>query len=466
MAVTAMLMASSTDLVIGLAVGIPVVVVGGGTLVALRLRGRAGKTAVPPGEVVSDAPTDIELAKGAEKARRADEKGSQPASGSVATAPEAPVSPVPVAPAEPDVVTPSPPRPEAVEPVEAVEPATYRGRLGKARGLLAGYLGSVRSKGKIDASTWDDLEEALIRADVGVGATDALLDDLRTRVKSGSITSTEGLVDGLKADLVGALTTADARLAIPGAGRGAADDDGRGAANDGAGSGADGAGADNDGAGTADADGSGAPDAAEQGSVDVWLFVGVNGVGKTTTVGKVANRFAGSGERVLLAAGDTFRAAAGEQLAMWAARADAEIVQGAEGGDPSSVVFDAVKRADAKGHTLVLADTAGRLHNKANLVEELKKIRRVADRPPGRVTEVLLVLDATTGQNGLAQAKVFTEAVDVTGVVLTKLDGTAKGGIVVAIQRELGLPVKLVGLGEGVGDLVDFDPVAFVDALF
>jgi fused signal recognition particle receptor len=130
------------------------------------------------------------------------------------------------------------------------------------------------------------------------------------------------------------------------------------------------------------------------------------------------------------------------------------------------VVFDAVKRADAKGHTLVLADTAGRLHNKANLVEELKKIRRVADRPPGRVTEVLLVLDATTGQNGLAQAKVFTEAVDVTGVVLTKLDGTAKGGIVVAIQRELGLPVKLVGLGEGVGDLVDFDPVAFVDALF
>ncbi len=331
---------------------------------------------------------------------------------------------------------------EAVEAVEAVEPATYRGRLGKARGLLAGYLGSVRSKGKIDASTWDDLEEALIRADVGVGATDALLDDLRTRVKSGSITSTEGLVDGLKADLVGALTTADAHLAVPGAGRA----DGGGAANDGAGSGADGAGAGADGAGAPDADGAGAPDA-EQGSVDVWLFVGVNGVGKTTTVGKVANRFAGSGERVLLAAGDTFRAAAGEQLAMWAARANAEIVQGAEGSDPSSVVFDAVQRADAKGHTLVLADTAGRLHNKANLVEELKKIRRVADRPPGRVTEVLLVLDATTGQNGLAQAKVFTEAVDVTGVVLTKLDGTAKGGIVVAIQRELGLPVKLVGLG-------------------
>jgi fused signal recognition particle receptor len=340
----------------------------------------------------------------------------------------------------------------APEPVEVAEPATYRGRLGKARGLLAGYLGSVRSKGKIDASTWDDLEEALIRADVGVGATDLLLDDLRARVKSGSITGTEELVDALKADLVEALTTADASLAIPGA------------AGDPATNGAPAANGAVDGA--SEGDGGSEGDAAERGRVDVWLFVGVNGVGKTTTVGKVAHRLAGSGERVLLAAGDTFRAAAGEQLAMWASRSDADIVQGAEGSDPSSVVFDAVQRADAKGHTLVLADTAGRLHNKVNLVEELKKIRRVADRPPGRVTEVLLVLDATTGQNGLAQAKVFTEAVEVSGVVLTKLDGTAKGGIVVAIQRELGLPVKLVGLGEGIGDLVDFDPVAFVDALF
>jgi fused signal recognition particle receptor len=200
--------------------------------------------------------------------------------------------------------------------------------------------------------------------------------------------------------------------------------------------------------------------------VAVWLFVGVNGVGKTTTVGKVANRMSAAGTKVLLAAGDTFRAAAGEQLSLWASRADADIVRGSEGGDPSSVVFDAVQRAATKGHAVVLADTAGRLHNKVNLIEELKKIRRVADRPPGRVVEVLLVLDATTGQNGLAQAKVFLDAVDVSGVVLTKLDGTAKGGIVVAIQRELGLPVKLVGLGEGVEDLVDFDPDAFVDALF
>jgi fused signal recognition particle receptor len=286
----------------------------------------------------------------------------------------------------------------------------------------------VRSRTKIEAATWDDLEEALIRADLGVGATDALLVDLRGRVKSGEISGPDALVDALKGDLVAMLSTADASLALPGADAGPGD-------------------------------GPASP-------VDVWLFVGVNGVGKTTTVGKVANRLSASGARVLLAAGDTFRAAAGEQLALWASRADADIVRGSEGGDPSSVVFDAVQRAEAKGHAVVLADTAGRLHNKVNLIEELKKIRRVAGRPPGRVTEVLLVLDATTGQNGLAQAKVFLDAVDVTGVVLTKLDGTAKGGIVVAIQRELGLPVKLVGLGEGVDDLVDFDAAAFVDALF
>ncbi len=449
LAVSTVMIASSSDLIIGLAVGIPVVVVGGGTLVALRFRRRGGQSAVPTDEVVSGAPTDVELAKAAEAARRAEERETPSASGAVATRPAAPVAPVP--PLEAEVAAPPPAEPEVVE---VVEPATYRGRLGKARGFLAGYLGSVRSRGKIDAATWDDLEEALIRADVGVGATDVLLDDLRGRVKAGSVTGTDGLVEALRADLVEALTNADAALAVPGAWRGTS---GAPAAGDGAGG---------DGIGGDGAGGDGTADGAEQGSVDVWLFVGVNGVGKTTTVGKVASRFAGSGERVLLAAGDTFRAAAGEQLAMWAARADADIVRAAEGSDPSSVVFDAVQRADAKGHTLVLADTAGRLHNKVNLVEELKKIRRVAGRPPGRVTEVLLVLDATTGQNGLAQAKVFTDAVEVTGVVLTKLDGTAKGGIVVAIQRELGLPVKLVGLGEGVADLVDFDPVAFVDALF
>jgi len=413
------LLASGSDVLVGLVIAVPVIIVGGGVAVVLRLRGRAGKSAIPPGEVASDAPTDIELSRSAEATRRG--------------APSA-------ATAEPVAEPAAAPEPEAAPEQEAApEPATYRGRLGKARGLLSGYVGAVRSRGKIDDATWDELEEALIRADVGVGATDSLLTDLRARVKSGEIGGPDALVDALKSDLVAMLSTADASLAIPGAR-------------------------------TADVDGDGADadDSADEPAspVDVWLFVGVNGVGKTTTVGKVANRLTASGTRVLLAAGDTFRAAAGEQLAMWASRADADIVRGSEGGDPSSVVFDAVQRAEARGHAVVLADTAGRLHNKVNLIEELKKIRRVAGRPPGRVVEVLLVLDATTGQNGLAQAKVFLDAVEVTGVVLTKLDGTAKGGIVVAIQRELGLPVKLVGLGEGVDDLVDFDAAAFVDALF
>jgi len=412
------LVASGSEVLIGLAVAVPLLIVGGGVALGLRLRGRGGKSPVPPGEVASDAATDIELARSAEAAE--------------AAAPVDERAPAPIPPA------PGP------EPGPAAEPATYRGRLGKARGLLSGYLGAIRSKGKIDASTWDELEEALIRADVGVGATDSVLADLKSRVKGGEIDGPDALVEALKADLVAMLSAADATLALPSSGPGSVVEPV--VESPPSGSRADGAGA--------------------ASPVDVWLFVGVNGVGKTTTVGKVANRLAASGVKVLLAAGDTFRAAAGEQLSQWASRADADIVRGAEGGDPSSVVFDAVQRAEAKGHAVVLADTAGRLHNKVNLIEELKKIRRVAGRPPGRVVEVLLVLDATTGQNGLAQAKVFLEAVDVTGVVLTKLDGTAKGGIVVAIQRELGLPVKLVGLGEGVDDLFDFDPVAFVDALF
>lgn len=402
--IDAQLVAATSDVVIGLAIAVPVAVVAGGVAVGMRLRGRGPKGHVPSGEVASDAPTDLELARSADVTRIAEEERG-----------EAPLLEAGAAP------------PTEAEPAPPAEPASYRSRLGKARGLLSGYLGAVRSKGRIDAATWDDLEEALIRADVGMGAADALVGDLRARVKSGDIVGPDALVDALKGDLVAMLSTADAELAPPGSGR---------------------------------------HHGTEVPSVDVWLFVGVNGVGKTTTVGKVASRMSASGAKVLLAAGDTFRAAAGEQLSMWASRADADIVRGSEGGDPSSVVFDAVQRAASKGYAVVLADTAGRLHNKVNLIEELKKMRRVADRPPGRVVEVLLVLDATTGQNGLIQAKVFLEAVEVSGVVLTKLDGTAKGGIVVAIQRELGLPVKLVGLGEGVGDLIEFDPAAFVDALF
>ncbi|MHB1585103.1 MAG: signal recognition particle-docking protein FtsY [Acidimicrobiales bacterium] len=335
-------------------------------------------------------------------------------------------------------------RPGLVEaPAEA---PSFRARLGRTRGLFSG-LRSLRGRGALEGATWDDLEEALLRADVGVATTEALLEDLRRRVASKEIAGGDELLGALRADLVDLLDiearwdgATDAELAD---GRAAPGDDhevvapvGRSLRFDG-----------------------------EPGVVNVWLLVGVNGVGKTTTVGKLARREAAAGRSVLLAAGDTFRAAAGEQLSLWAARTGAEIVRGAEGGDPSAVVFDAVQRAAARGNDLVLADTAGRLHTKVNLVEELKKIRRVADRPPGRVTEVLLVLDATTGQNGLVQAREFTEAVACTGVVLTKLDGTAKGGVVIAVQRELALPVKLVGLGEGPDDLVPFDPAAFVDAL-
>jgi fused signal recognition particle receptor len=196
------------------------------------------------------------------------------------------------------------------------------------------------------------------------------------------------------------------------------------------------------------------------------MFVGVNGVGKTTTIGKLANQQIRNGRSVLLAAGDTFRAAAAEQLTTWAERSGAEIVRGAEGGDPSSVVYDGVERAASRGTELVMADTAGRLHTKSNLMEELRKVRRVAEKGAGRVTETLLVIDATTGQNGLTQAREFGEATAVTGVVLTKLDGSAKGGIVFAIETELGIPIKLVGIGETIEDMIPFDPTEFVAALF
>jgi len=332
-------------------------------------------------------------------------------------------APPPAKAVSPEAAAPEVAAPEREPVPEAEAPAApapeLRERMGKTRGLISGYVRSLRSRSSVDEEAWDDLEEALLRADVGVATTTALLGDLRARVHNGELRGADAVVAALREDLRRSLdTTSGTGLALDGE------------------------------------------------RTSVWLFVGVNGVGKTTTIGKVARREAAAGRSVLLAAGDTFRAAAAEQLEQWAQRTGVEIVRGAEGGDPSAVVFDAVQRAEARGNDLVLADTAGRLHTKVNLVEELKKIRRVADRPPGRVTEVLLVLDATTGQNGLTQARQFLEAVGVTGVVLTKLDGSAKGGIVIAIQRELGLPVKLVGLGEGPDDLVPFDPDEFVDALF
>ena len=317
------------------------------------------------------------------------------------------------------VATPTPV--EVEEPPEVVAPPSLRDRISKARAAFTGAFAGVLGRSAITDETWDDLEEALLRADVGLGVTEALLDDLKERVQSGEIEEPAALLDALQADMVARLADSDRSLRF---------------------------------------------DEFEPGEPNVWMFVGVNGVGKTTTIGKVARQQTEAGRSVLLAAGDTFRAAAAEQLGTWAERSDAEFVRGAEGGDPSSVIFDGVERASSKQLDLVLADTAGRLHTKTNLMEELKKVRRVAEKGAGTVTETLLVIDATTGQNGLAQAREFGEATDVTGVVLTKLDGSAKGGIVFAIETEMGLPVKLVGLGEQVDDLIPFEPGEFVAALF
>jgi len=333
----------------------------------------------------------------------------------------APVATAPVAPPR----TPVAPAPVAAEPVapvtpEPTAPPSFRDRLSRARGVFATATTSVLRRSAIDQATWDDLEEAMLRADLGVKVTTALLESLRERVKRRDITDSSALVQALRADMT-------ARLA--GARRGLDFDAARGTPN-------------------------------------IWMMVGVNGAGKTTSLAKIAAQQIALGRSVMMAAGDTFRAAAGEQLETWATRTGASIVRGAEGADPSSVVFDGVQSAASRGMDLVLADTAGRLQTNTNLMDELRKVRRVAEKAAGVVTEVLLVIDATTGQNGLVQARQFAEATQVTGVVLTKLDGSAKGGIVFAIETELGIPVKLVGLGETVDDLAPFDPQQFVDALF
>ena len=304
-----------------------------------------------------------------------------------------------------------------VEPDDGVRPS-LRDRLGKARAALAGSLTSILDRSSVSEDAWTEVTEALIRADVGLAASTEIVEAARGRVDVGD--GGEQVLKALQIELRERLGGYDRSLARR--------DDG--------------------------------------GKPSVWLFVGVNGTGKTTTIGKLAKREADDGTQVVLAAGDTFRAAAADQLAMWADRSSSHIVRGAEGADPASVVFDAIESAAARGADLVLADTAGRLHTERNLMAELAKVRRVADKGAGVVTETLLVLDATNGQNGLAQVRQFAEAVDITGVVLTKLDGSAKGGIVVAVQTDLGVPVKLVGVGEGVADLVAFDETEFVDALF
>ena len=289
--------------------------------------------------------------------------------------------------------------------------------LTKTRDALANTLGSIFGSTEIDDDFYDELEESLILADLGVDTAVKAVEALRKKVRSEHLTTTEDAKEALKGILVEMLNVGDTALNL-------------------------------------------------STTPSVILVIGVNGVGKTTTIGKIAKQLTDQGKKVLLVAGDTFRAAAADQLEIWAERSGAAIVRQNEGADPASVVYDGIQSAKAKGVDVILVDTAGRLHNKQNLMNELNKISRIVERElPDAAREVLLVLDGTTGQNGLIQAKQFKEIAGVTCVALTKLDGTAKGGIVIAVADNLGLPVKYVGVGEKAEDLMPFEAEAFVDAL-
>jgi fused signal recognition particle receptor len=334
------------------------------------------------------------------------------------TKPEEPAETIPeiVPEAVPEIIP--APEIETPEPTEG-RLVRLRARLSRSQNALGKGLLALLSRDRLDDETWEELEDTLITADVGIEPTREIVNRLRERARVLGTASASDLRGLLAEELVEALDpNADRTLhANPDSDRPA-----------------------------------------------VLLVVGVNGSGKTTTCGKIARVLVADGRSVVLGAADTFRAAAADQLATWASRVGAEVVRGPEGGDPAAVAFDAVRRGIETRVDTVLIDTAGRLQNKVGLMDELGKVKRVVEKH-GPVDETLLVLDATTGQNGLEQARVFTEVVNVTGVVLTKLDGTAKGGIVIAVQRKLGIPVKLVGLGEGADDLAPFEPKAFVDAL-
>jgi fused signal recognition particle receptor len=316
-----------------------------------------------------------------------------------------------------------PEAPEEAPTLERPESASsrlvrLRERLSRSQGPLGRGLLALLSRDVVDEDTWEEIEDTLITADVGVGPTQELVARLRTRMKVEGKTSAS-IEDILREELLTLVDPSmDRSLHV----------------------------------------------SRTEGRPGVALVVGVNGTGKTTTVGKLARVLVADDKQVVLGAADTFRAAAAEQLTTWGERVGVPAVRGPEGSDPASVAFEAVKTGIEQEADVVIVDTAGRLQNKAGLMDELGKVRRVLEKQ-APVSEVLLVLDATTGQNGMVQARVFSEVVNVTGIVLTKLDGSAKGGIVVAVQRELGVPVKLVGIGEGADDLAPFDPEAFVDAL-
>ncbi len=294
----------------------------------------------------------------------------------------------------------------------------FRRRLTRTRNVLGASVADLFGRGITDEA-WDGLEEALITADVGVTATMEIVEELRRRSHEEGASSADEVLALLKQELRAALGSHDRTLAR-----------------------------------------------ATDAGPTVWLITGVNGTGKTTTIGKLAAIERDAGRSAVLAAADTFRAAAADQLGIWAQRSGAQLVRKGEGADPASVAYEAYDAARAAGADLLIVDTAGRLHNKRELMDELGKVKRVLEKQAGPLEETLLVLDATTGQNGIAQARAFLDAVEVTGIALTKLDGSSRGGIVVAVQRELGLPVKLVGLGETVDDLAPFDPELFVEGLF
>lgn len=301
----------------------------------------------------------------------------------------------------------------------------FKTGLSKTRESFVGKVQSiVLSKSTIDSSVLDELEEVLIGSDVGIATTESIIENIRKRVKEEKYQSSSELTNLLRDEIARVLASGEDNIH------------------------------------------SGLAISAETHPY-VIMVVGVNGVGKTTTIGKLAHKFRTDGLRVIIGAADTFRAAANEQLEIWAKRAEVELIQQKHGADPASVAYDTIAASKARNADVVIIDTAGRLHTKTNLMEELKKIRRVMEKQlPGAPHEVLLVLDATTGQNGLQQAKQFTDSAGVTGIVLTKLDGTAKGGIVLAISQELSIPVRYIGVGEKLDDLQPFDRKAFVDALF
>ncbi|MFJ8824500.1 signal recognition particle-docking protein FtsY [Streptomyces sp. NPDC102467] len=400
------------DIVI-LAVVIAVVVIGalGGLVVGSRKKKQLPPAPPSAPDITTAPPTEPLVGDEAEtprdEARRTIEEVDLPVAEPVT---EEVTEAEPPAPAAPEIEVPEPTAGRLVR---------LRTRLSRSQNALGKGLLTLLSREHLDEDTWEEIEDTLLTADVGVQPTQELVERLRARVKVLGTRSPEELRTLLREELLTLLVPefdrtvkTDSALDTPG----------------------------------------------------IVMVVGVNGTGKTTTTGKLARVLVADGKNVLLGAADTFRAAAADQLQTWGDRVGARTVRGPEGGDPASIAFDAVKEGIAVGADVVLIDTAGRLHTKTGLMDELGKVKRVVEKH-APVDEVLLVLDATTGQNGLVQARVFAEVVDITGIVLTKLDGTAKGGIVVAVQRELGVPVKLVGLGEGADDLAPFEPEAFVDAL-